>query len=1177
MFANKFFFSCTVATCIAAGAFAAPPDTFKLFQDPPKTYSVRPFWFWNGVLDAREVDRQIAEMVSQHVYGAYVHNRTGLQTPYLSDEYFSVVKSAFESSRKRGFLFGLVDDYEWPGGEARDPWRGGLGSRVIDRNPDFRMRSLWFSSKDSEGPGPIEIANLKNLQFAVAAKLTGKDTLDSASLTVVPAAAGATAISWTAPAAGWRLMAYYLEPSQGRDGGLVDLMSHDAIRTWLNEVHEKYYALAPEHFGTTMDSIFSDHEGDYGRRIAWTPLFFETFRKMKGYDARQFLPALSFDSGKITPKMRCDYLDVVSELYTQSYFKQVTEWCDAHKIKISGHAWEENLISEAFSVGDLQRIMRAWSWPGVDSLHDLGRSPRDLKSTASVAHFRGTRFAVENQGVQGYESYLDPQKMRLGTNMLGVWGTNVFIPHAFNYNATRIEYPSDWFFHQPYWKYFHHYADYARRISFMNDGGRHYASILLFQPTETAWANAGPNYAPKPDWDSNLLPIINLYYGDLMNRMAQELRDFDVADSHYLNEAKLVGKSLSIGNESFRVLVLPPVTALRRSSMRKIREFYDQGGIVVAVKMLPTDSMDEGRNDPEILAGVKHIFGEVSRAPVTAHSNAAGGKAFFIREHIDELFGILDANLERDVTIVDGTRKHWGALHREKDGLQLYWLVNDSDKPRDQTVRLSVKGVPEKWDAATGAREPLASRVTANGTEVKLHFAPWDAYYVVFGDPDARVKAPAKPLRALRPLKLAGDWRLTPEAKTLAAPYGLRYQSAWDGLGETLDFAGKGIDDARWTEDWLSRERRTVREWWLVGPFPNEDHAGCYGSFPPEKNPDTKAAYGDLKWRRYNSQAMAVDLYAALGMNPGSNGTAYALTYVYSPSPRKVFFRVAANNNAFLWVNGKKLLDWHLHPWYYEMREDFALTREAELHAGWNPVLLKVSRFRRGTYSFMVRITDADGNNMDDLTLSPDREIRPAGSTYLTAWYRIPVPATANAVTLPRFGKPYKAWYNGAPLTPDASGHVQFPAAAEGADNVLAIKMAIDDQIRSAPVFSLASAKTQLGSWLDTGLPYYSGSAVYEKEFDLPAEYAGRKLTLDCGEVGVVAEVRVNGKSAGERVWLPFSFDIGKLVKPGRNTVQIVVTNTMENERAVDNHAAKLPRLKHSGLIGPVQIVAGGE
>jgi hypothetical protein len=970
-------------------------------------------------------------------------------------------------------------------------------------------------------------------------------------------------------------MAYYLEPSQGRDGGLVDLMSHDAIKTWIGEVHEKYYALGPDHFGTTIDSFYTDHEGDYGRRIAWTPLFFEEFRKLKGYDIRKYFPALSYESGKMTPKVRCDYLDVVSELYGRNYMKQVTDWCERHKITISGHVWEENLISEAFAVGDLQRVMRSWSMPGVDSLDDYGRWPRDLKSAASVAHFRNTRFTVENQGVQGGDSYLDMQKMRMGTNMLGAWGTSMFIPHAFNYNASRIEFPSDWFFHQPYWKYFHRYADYARRIAYMNDGGRHYADILLFEPTETAWANAGPNYAPKPDWDSNLLPTINLYYGNLMNRMSRELRDYDVADSFYLGESRLEGKTLRIGQEAFRVLVLPPLTAVRRSTMRKIREFYEAGGIVIAVKMLPTDSMEEGRNDPEILAAVQSIFGTPSGEPVTARDNAAGGKAYFIRDDIEQLFPLLDRHLERDVTVLGGNAAHFGALHREKGGLQTYWLVNDTDEPRRQTFRLRAKGIPEKWDAETGAKEALESKPSAGGTEVKLDFAPWDAYYVVFGDPEARVKAPEKPFRKLPPLALNGDWLLTPEKKTVAAPYGVRNQSTWDGLGQSRDFADRDFNDDRWTPEWLARERMTVGQWWLVGPFPNEDHAGCFGSFPPETNPDPKATYGELKWKRYNTSSTSVDLYSALGLNPGSNGTAYALTYVYSPAPRKVSFRVAANNNAHLWVNGKKLLDWHLHPWYYEMREEFALTREADLQAGWNTVLLKISRFRRGNFAFMVRAADADGNNIDGLVFSPEKTLNPAGSTYMVAWSRIPVPATASAVTLPKFRKSYKAWYNGQPLAVDANGHAVLPKPAEGAGNVLALKLAIDDPIRSAPVFTLSSSKIQLGSWVDRGLPYYSGSAVYEKEIEIPAQYAGRKLTLDLGEVGVAAEVRVNGKSAGERVWLPFAFDITGMVKPGRNKIEIVVANTMENERAVDQRAGRLPRLRHSGLIGPVQVIAG--
>jgi len=194
-----------VILAFAPPASGASGDLYRQFQDPPHTYTVRPFWFWNGKLDAKELGRQIDEMVSQGVYGAYVHNRTGLQTPYLSEEYFKVVGAAFEKAKKAGFLLDFVDEYEWPGGEARDVWLKGLPSRVIAANPEFRMRGLWYSSVDVDGPGPAEIAGIRQFQFAVAALLTGNNAVDGTSLTDISGSVAGGRLSWQAPAGRWRL------------------------------------------------------------------------------------------------------------------------------------------------------------------------------------------------------------------------------------------------------------------------------------------------------------------------------------------------------------------------------------------------------------------------------------------------------------------------------------------------------------------------------------------------------------------------------------------------------------------------------------------------------------------------------------------------------------------------------------------------------------------------------------------------------------------------------------------------------------------------------------------------------------------------------------------------------------------------------------------------------------
>ncbi|WIX88729.1 glycosylhydrolase-like jelly roll fold domain-containing protein [Amycolatopsis sp. DG1A-15b] len=102
-----------------------------------------------------------------------------------------------------------------------------------------------------------------------------------------------------------------------------------------------------------------------------------------------------------------------------------------------------------------------------------------------------------------------------------------------------------------------------------------------------------------------------------------------------------------------------------------------------------------------------------------------------------------------------------------------------------------------------------------------------------------------------------------------------------------------------------------------------------------------------------------------------------------------------------------------------------------------------------------------------------------------------------------------------------------------------------------------------LGSW--TALdPAYSGAAWYEKEFEVAAEtLAGRKWLLDLGEVHEVAEVEINGKPAGSRLWPPYRLDVTAALRPGRTKLRVRVTNTGANARG---------EALTSGLLGPVRL-----
>ncbi|MDD8027690.1 MAG: glycosyl hydrolase [Acidobacteriota bacterium] len=131
-----------------------------------------------------------------------------------------------------------------------------------------------------------------------------------------------------------------------------------------------------------------------------------------------------------------------------------------------------------------------------------------------------------------------------------------------------------------------------------------------------------------------------------------------------------------------------------------------------------------------------------------------------------------------------------------------------------------------------------------------------------------------------------------------------------------------------------------------------------------------------------------------------------------------------------------------------------------------------------------------------------------------------------------------------------------------------------------------------LGSWSDSadaGVKYFSGTAVYTKTFEAPADWfkPGASLGLDLGDVKNIAEVAVNGKPCGILWKAPFRADVTAALKPGANTVEIKVTNLWVNRlvgdkqsdaakkftyTAVDFYGADTPLLP-SGLLGPVRVV----
>ena len=169
--------------------------------------------------------------------------------------------------------------------------------------------------------------------------------------------------------------------------------------------------------------------------------------------------------------------------------------------------------------------------------------------------------------------------------------------------------------------------------------------------------------------------------------------------------------------------------------------------------------------------------------------------------------------------------------------------------------------------------------------------------------------------------------------------------------------------------------------------------------------------------------------------------------------------------------------------------------------------------------------------------------------------------------------------------------------------------------LKGGPELPPAASRTGLGSWTELGgeAQRFAGTARYRLEFDLaglvrssrnggsqPAAQNTRAdsppdaWALDLGDVRESARVRLNGEEVATAWSVPFVVRLGNRLKPGRNVLELDVTNLAANRiRDMDQRGVpwKIMRdinfvdvnyrpfdaskweLKPSGLLGPVRLI----
>jgi len=174
-------------------------------------------------------------------------------------------------------------------------------------------------------------------------------------------------------------------------------------------------------------------------------------------------------------------------------------------------------------------------------------------------------------------------------------------------------------------------------------------------------------------------------------------------------------------------------------------------------------------------------------------------------------------------------------------------------------------------------------------------------------------------------------------------------------------FAIVAVEQGSWSVPLTGRiGGAPLREWSVVGPWPAA--AGLDERLPPDSSLEPTDAYGGRRWATLIAPGSRVDL--ASRFPEEARGVAYAFTQVYVPAETDAILELSSDGGALVRVNGEAV---------YARAVGAAGTERVpvKLHAGWNPLLLKLSR-RSEAWSFAAEITDRNGDTPDGLRTRPD-------------------------------------------------------------------------------------------------------------------------------------------------------------------------------------------------------------
>lgn len=488
------------------------------------------FWSWNDALEKEELRRQLEDFSKGRFSGVLVHARGGLRIPYMGEEWFDCYRFVVKEAKRLGLEVWIYDEDGWPSGFA--------GGQVTSLGEKYWLKKLRFSESEIGLP-ENRVAAWRQTEEGY--QPIAKDSAKKGDL-----------ICWYTT-----------------DKNYVDLLSPQTVKCFIEKTHEHYKEELGDYFGGVIKGVFTDepqitpYPWSFILEEAWLSRYHEPITDKLYLLVKEEAGFENF---------RLKFRDLVSDLFYNSFTKQIADWCEQNGLIFTGHfAEEDGLVMQAHGNCGVTRHYTAMQLPGIDHLGNRNTSPILLKQPSSVAHQLGKQDVLsETYGCAGWDISFK--------QICSIWGRQSVLgitKPCFHLSAYSIagrrkrDYPAFYSYQEPWWQQFPEVMKWINGLNLLMREGERLSDVLVVSPLSGVSASYGTDTADNISTD----------YRTLIDNLLDAQVDVELGDEKVISEFGRVESGMFfVGRAAYRLVIVPQTLSLTEKTVSLLREFSEQGG-----------------------------------------------------------------------------------------------------------------------------------------------------------------------------------------------------------------------------------------------------------------------------------------------------------------------------------------------------------------------------------------------------------------------------------------------------------------------------------------------------------------------------------------------------------------------------------------------------------------------